>query len=72
MANVEKAITEIVDVIKHLVDTHVHWNMDMDRDLALAKLDAAKVHAVSGDVEAVVSDVVTLTNDVQGEGDGNV
>lgn len=57
MANVEKAISELVDVVSHLVRTHVRWNQDLDHDLALAKLESAKVHAAAGGLETAVGAV---------------
>lgn len=59
MSNVEKAIGEIADVLHHLVSTHVRWNMDMNKDTAAAKLEAARLHAVAADVATVAGDVET-------------
>lgn len=58
MSDVSKAFAELVAVVRHLVSTHVHWNMDLSKDEALAKLEAAHAHALTGDVVKAV-DVVS-------------
>lgn len=57
MANIEKAIGEIVDVVEHLVHTNRTWNQDLGHAEALAKLAAARTHVVAVDVADVASDV---------------
>jgi len=78
MANYEKAFGELVDVVKHLVSTHVRWNQDLSHDDAIAKLDAVKILAVADDVQEIASDlgndvkdVVTLVKDVKDGGTSN-
>lgn len=57
MANYEHALNSLIDVVAHLVHVNVRWNVDMDKDLAIAKLEAARIHAATGDIESVVGDV---------------
>lgn len=57
MSNIEKAIGELADVVEHLVKTHVRWNQDLDHDMAIAKVAAARLHAVATDVADVAADV---------------
>jgi hypothetical protein len=64
MANVEKSISEVVDVLLHLVRTHVRWNQDLSHDEAVAKLEAARLHAVGADAEKVTGDVQSAVVDV--------
>ena len=78
MANSENPLMHIIDVVKHLVSTHVHWNQDMNKDDALSKLQDAATSAVKtvSDVEAkdvpaavedgaqTVGDVVDIVKDV--------
>lgn len=78
MSNSDNPLFHIIDVLKHLVSTHVHWNMDMNKDDALKKLETAASDAQKtvADVQAhdvvdgvqdgaqTVADVVELTKDV--------
>lgn len=57
MANMKAAISELADIVEHLVATHVHWNMDLSHAEAVVKVAAAKAHLVSEDVSAVTDDV---------------
>lgn len=36
------ALSDVFDVLEHLVSTHPTWNQTMSRDVALAKVAAAK------------------------------
>lgn len=65
MANVEKSISEVVDVLLHIVRTHVRWNQDLTHDEAVAKLEAARVHAVGADVVNTVNDAVSAVDAAQ-------
>lgn len=58
------ALTELFDVVEHLVRTHTNWNVDLSQEEAVAKVVAARLEAegpvlekASDDVDAVVSDV---------------
>ena len=62
MPNVEKSISEVVDVLMHLVRTHVRWNQDLSHDEAVAKLEAARLHAAGADVEKTVNDAVNAVD----------
>lgn len=57
MANYEKALSELLDVVEHLVGTHVRWNVDMSHGQALAKLVAARTHIIATDVSQTAADV---------------
>ncbi len=57
MADLGKALSEIVDVVKHLVGTHVHWNVDLSKDVAVAKIEAAQLALLGDDLEEIVDDV---------------
>jgi ribose 5-phosphate isomerase len=57
MPNAEKALSEILDVIEHLVSTHVRWNMNLSHAEAVAKVEAARVHLISTDISSVAADV---------------
>ena len=59
MANVEKAFSELLDVVTHLVHTNRTWNQDLSHAEAVAKLDAARLHVVATDVADVTQDVET-------------
>lgn len=65
MTNIEKAFSETLDVLKHLVSTHVRWNVDMSHEEALAKLETARLHSIADDAANAVSDAVTTVQDVQ-------
>ena len=69
MANVELSIKALVDVVEHLVRSNVRWNQDLTHDEALAKVEAARLHAVAADAVKVTSDVQNAVNDA---GAGNV
>lgn len=56
MGNLEKALSEVIDLVKHLVGTHVHWNVDLSKDEAVAKVEAARVALLANDVSNVISD----------------
>lgn len=56
MANIEKAFSEIVDVVTHLIHTNRTWNQDLSHAEAVAKLAAVKVHLTAGDVAEVAGD----------------
>ena len=57
MANLEKALSEVLDVVKHLVSTHVHWNVDLGKDEAVAKVETAKLALLAGEVQEILTDV---------------
>jgi hypothetical protein len=58
-------LTELFDVITHLVRTHSNWNVDLSQEEALAKVVAAKAAALEPDVEKTVSDASTVVGDVE-------
>lgn len=68
MANLEKAFSELADVVEHIAGTHVRWNMDMSKAEAFAKIAAARVHAVAADVVEVADDAVDVVTSIR-EGD---
>lgn len=57
MSNTENALHELIDVVEHLVTTHVRWNQDLSHAEAVAKLAAARTHVLAGDVVDIASDV---------------
>jgi len=57
MANLANAVKELVDVVEHIVGTHVHWNMDLSKDEAVAKVVAARAALLAEDVADVARDV---------------
>jgi hypothetical protein len=57
VANLEKAVNEILDIVNHLVGTHVHWNVDLSKDAAVAKIEVARLALLATDVENVLEDV---------------
>jgi len=70
MANLKTALTEVLDLVEHLVSTHVHWNVDLSKDEAVAKVGAARVALLAADVEKVAhdaesADLVALVADSQ-------
>lgn len=66
MANIEAAFNELADVVKHLASTHVHWNMDMSKAEAFAKIAVARTHVVAEDVVTTADDALTAVEDVSG------
>lgn len=71
MANTEQALNSIIEVVSHLVHVNVRWNIDMDKDTAIAKLEAAKLHAATGDMVNVVGDAANAISDVRSGDIGN-
>lgn len=69
MANLEKAFQELADVVEHIVGTHVRWNMDMSKTEAVAKIAAARAHAVAADVVEAADDAVDVVTAIR---EGNV
>jgi hypothetical protein len=68
------ALTELFDVVEHLVRTHTNWNVDLSQEEAVAKVVAARLEAegpvlekASDDVDAVVSDVKAGVAVAEGE-----
>jgi hypothetical protein len=57
VAKLEQAVTELIDLVKHLVSTHVHWNVDLSKDEAMVKIEAARLALLASDVEELVADV---------------
>lgn len=47
---------KLAELVEHLIGTHVHWNMDLSKDEAVAKLYAAKAELVAHDAEKVAQD----------------
>lgn len=56
------SLTELLDVVEHLVNTHTHWNLNLSKDEALAKIAAARL----GDVTTLVKDAETVVEDTTG------
>jgi hypothetical protein len=54
---IEVAVSHILDVVKHLVGTHVHWNIDLSKDEAVVKLEAARIALLAEDVAEVGHDI---------------
>ncbi len=63
------ALSDVLDVVEHLVNTHQSWNEGLSQVQAQAKVAAAKAALVVPEVEAVANDAVT---GVQAASDGNV
>lgn len=63
------ALTEVLDLVEHFVNTHTHWNLDMSQVEAKAKIQAARLMAIAEsvkpDVEEVVGDVKETVADVK-------
>lgn len=57
VAKLEQAVTELIDLVKHLVSTHVHWNVDLSKDEAMVKIEAARLALLASDVEELIADV---------------
>jgi len=64
MVNLEKALSEVIDVVKHLVGTHVHWNVDLSKDAAIAKIEAAQLALIASDVVDVIEEA--QSGDIEG------
>lgn len=65
------AITELIDVVEHLVNTHTNWNQDLSQVVAKAKIDAARAQEIAKEVAPIADDVDGVVHDVAGDGGTN-
>lgn len=56
-------LSDVIDVVEHLVNTHSNWNQDLSKDEAKAKLVAARVADAAGAAVPVVQDVAETAAD---------
>ena len=54
------AISELIDVVQHLVETHPRWNMSLSRDEAVAKLAAARSEAIAESLAGATGDTNSM------------
>lgn len=61
------AITELIEVVEHLVATHSTWNMSLSQEEAKLKLVAAKAEHLASQVAPVADAVDQVVNEVAKE-----
>ena len=64
MANIENALSEILDVLEHVVNTHSKWNVDLSHREAVVKLGHARLSLIATeDVDDETEAPINLAKD---------